>query len=97
MPAIITRDTRIDWAALLAGAVVATAIGLILASSGPGLGLAVNAPHEGEGRRPSPSGAAATSAPAFVRLSPNSRNMMWTSATACMASSSGASAVLPLA
>jgi hypothetical protein len=45
-------DTRVDWAAILAGAVVATAIGLILSAFGIGLGLAVNSPYEGEGVSP---------------------------------------------
>ena len=53
MPEIISRDTRVDWAAILAGAVVATAIGLILTTFGLGLGLAVNSPYEGEGAGPS--------------------------------------------
>jgi hypothetical protein len=53
MPEMISRDTRVDWAAILAGAVVATAIGVILTSFGLGLGLAVNSPYEGEGAGPS--------------------------------------------
>jgi len=52
MAEMITRDTRVDWAAILAGAVVATAIGVILATFGLGLGLAVNSPYEGEGSSP---------------------------------------------
>jgi hypothetical protein len=52
MPEIINRDTRVDWAAILAGAVVATAIGVILSTFGLGLGLAVNSPYEGEGVSP---------------------------------------------
>jgi len=43
---------RIDWGAVFAGAVVATAIGLILSAFGLGLGLAVNSPYEGEGISP---------------------------------------------
>jgi len=52
MSEIITRDTRVDWAAILAGAVVATAMGVILTTFGLGLGLAVNSPYEGEGSSP---------------------------------------------
>lgn len=52
MPDISTRDTRVDWAAILAGAVVATAIGVILSTFGLGLGLSVNSPYEGEGVSP---------------------------------------------
>jgi hypothetical protein len=56
MPEIInqtmSRDTRVDWAAIFAGAVVATAIGVILSTFGLGLGLAVNSPYEGEGVSP---------------------------------------------
>ena len=43
---------RVDWGAVFAGAVVATAIGLILSAFGLGLGLAVNSPYEGEGVSP---------------------------------------------
>ncbi len=43
---------RIDWGAVLAGAVVATATGLILSAFGLGIGLAVNSPYEGEGVSP---------------------------------------------
>jgi hypothetical protein len=52
MPEIISRDTRVDWPAIFAGAVVATAIGVILSTFGLGLGLAVNSPYEGEGSTP---------------------------------------------
>lgn len=52
MTDIINRDVRVDWAAIIGGAVVATAIGLILATFGLGLGLAVNSPYEGEGISP---------------------------------------------
>lgn len=52
MSEIISRDTRVDWPAILAGAVVATAIGVILSTFGIGLGLAVNSPYEGEGASP---------------------------------------------
>jgi len=52
MAEIINRDTRVDWAAIFAGAVVATAIGVILSTFGLGLGLAINSPYEGEGLSP---------------------------------------------
>ena len=52
MSEVITRETRVDWAAIIAGAVVATAIGVILTTFGLGLGLAVNSPYEGEGSSP---------------------------------------------
>lgn len=52
MPEIINRDTRVDWAAILAGATVATAIGVILSTFGIGIGLALNSPYEGEGVSP---------------------------------------------
>jgi hypothetical protein len=52
MPEIITRDTRVDWAAILAGATIATAIGLILTTFGLGIGLSANSPYEGEGVSP---------------------------------------------
>jgi len=52
MTDIINRDVRVDWAAILSGAVVATAIGLILATFGLGLGLSANSPYEGEGVSP---------------------------------------------
>jgi hypothetical protein len=52
MPDIISRDSRVDWAAILGDAVVATAIGLVLTTFGLGLGLAVNSPYEGEGATP---------------------------------------------
>jgi len=52
MPDVITRDTRVDWAAILAGATIATAIGLILTTFGLGIGLSANSPYEGEGISP---------------------------------------------
>ena len=52
MSDISTRDTRVDWGAILAGAVLATAIGVILSTFGLGLGLSVNSPYEGEGVSP---------------------------------------------
>jgi cytochrome bd-type quinol oxidase subunit 2 len=108
MSEIITRETRVDWAAIIAGAVVATAIGVILTTFGLGLGLAVNSTYEGEGSSPAlfAIGAglwllltqvaafwsAAISAPASAHASLNSPNTKSTFATACTASSSGASA-----
>lgn len=47
-----SSNWRVDWSAVFAGAVVATAIGLILSAFGLGLGLAVNSPYEGEGISP---------------------------------------------
>jgi hypothetical protein len=44
--------SNVDWAAVIAGAVLATAIGLILSAFGIGLGLSVNSPYEGEGVSP---------------------------------------------
>jgi len=52
MPEVITARSTVDWAAILAGAVLATAIGLILSMFGLGLGLSVNSPYEGEGVSP---------------------------------------------
>lgn len=46
------RHSQVDWAAVLAGAVLATAIGLILTGFGLGIGLAANSPYEGEGVSP---------------------------------------------
>jgi hypothetical protein len=44
--------SRVDWAAVLAGAVLATASGLILMTFGAGLGLSATSPYEGEGVAP---------------------------------------------
>jgi cytochrome bd-type quinol oxidase subunit 2 len=44
--------SNVDWAAIIAGAVLATAIGLVLSTFGIGLGLSVNSPYEGEGVSP---------------------------------------------
>lgn len=52
MSDIITRDTRVGWAAILAGATLATAIGLVLTTFGLGIGLSANSPYEGEGVSP---------------------------------------------
>ena len=47
-----SATSRIDWAAILAGAVLATAVGLVLTTFGAGLGLSVTSPYEGEGASP---------------------------------------------
>lgn len=46
------NNSRVDWAAILAGAVLATAVGLILLTFGAALGLSVTSPYEGEGLSP---------------------------------------------
>lgn len=60
-----SSNWRVDWGAVFAGAVVATAIGLILSAFGLGIGLAVNSPYEGEGISP---GAFAVGAGAWTLL-----------------------------
>jgi hypothetical protein len=52
MADVIARDTRVDWAAIFAGATIATAIGLVLSAFGLGIGLSVTSPYEGEGSAP---------------------------------------------
>jgi hypothetical protein len=52
MSDIAGRRSQVDWAAILAGAVLATAIGVILTGFGLGIGLAANSPYEGEGVSP---------------------------------------------
>jgi hypothetical protein len=47
-----SASSRIDWAAILAGAVLATAVGLVLATFGAALGLSITSPYEGEGASP---------------------------------------------
>jgi hypothetical protein len=42
-------ETRTDWSAVLAGAVLATAIALVLVAFGTALGLGMTSPYEGEG------------------------------------------------
>jgi hypothetical protein len=42
----------VDWGAVFAGAVLATAVALILLTFGAGLGLSVTSPYEGEGANP---------------------------------------------
>jgi hypothetical protein len=42
----------VDWSAILAGAAIATATGLILLTFGAALGLSVTSPYEGEGLEP---------------------------------------------
>ena len=51
-PVPAVAGSRVDWAAVLAGAVLATAIGLILMTFGAGLGLSATSPYEGEGVAP---------------------------------------------
>jgi cytochrome bd-type quinol oxidase subunit 2 len=53
MPDIINTRSTVDWASILAGAVLATAVGLILSTFGIGIGLSMNSPYEGEGMTPS--------------------------------------------
>lgn len=45
-------SSHVDWGAVLAGAVLATAVGLILMTFGAGLGLSATSPYEGEGINP---------------------------------------------
>jgi hypothetical protein len=44
--------SHVDWAAIFAGAALATAIGLILLTFGASLGLSVASPYDGEGYSP---------------------------------------------
>ncbi len=48
----VDSGSKVDWAAVFAGAVLATAVGLILLTFGAGLGLSVTSPYEGEGLAP---------------------------------------------
>jgi hypothetical protein len=48
----VNSSSKVDWAAIFAGAVLATAVGLILLTFGAGLGLGVTSPYEGEGLAP---------------------------------------------
>ncbi len=52
MSEFITRDTRVDWSAILAGTAIATAIGIVLSAFGLGIGLSLTSPYEGEGSTP---------------------------------------------
>jgi hypothetical protein len=52
MAEIVSVNPRVDWGAIFAGAVLATAVGLILLTFGAGLGLSVTSPYEGEGLAP---------------------------------------------
>lgn len=52
MAEVVSRDVRVDWPAIFAGAVVATAIGLVLSTFGIAIGLSVTSPYEGEGVSP---------------------------------------------
>jgi hypothetical protein len=49
---VSVNSSKVDWAAVFAGAVLATAVGLILLTFGAGLGLSVTSPYEGEGLAP---------------------------------------------
>lgn len=44
----VQARSNVDWSAVLAGAAVATAVGLILLAFGTSLGLAVTTPYEGD-------------------------------------------------
>jgi hypothetical protein len=51
--AVVSRDrSYVDWAAILAGAALTTAIALVLLAFGSALGLSVTSPYEGEGFSP---------------------------------------------
>ena len=52
MPEIVAVNSRVDWAAVFAGAVLTTAVALSLLAFGAGLGLSVTSPYEGEGLAP---------------------------------------------
>lgn len=52
MAEIVNVKSRVDWGAVFAGAVLTTAVGLILLTFGAGLGLSVTSPYEGEGLAP---------------------------------------------
>ena len=52
MPAQRTTGSMVQWGASIAGAVIATAIGVILLTFGTALGLTVTSPFEGEGLEP---------------------------------------------
>jgi hypothetical protein len=52
MAELLGGQPRTDWGAILAGAALATAIGLILTAFGLGIGLSVTSPYEGEGSTP---------------------------------------------
>ena len=49
---LIGVNSRVDWGAIFAGAVLTTAIALILLTFGAALGLGVTSPYEGEGIGP---------------------------------------------
>lgn len=48
----VVRQTNVDWAAILAGAAMTTAVALVLLAFGSALGLSVTSPYEGEGLSP---------------------------------------------
>jgi hypothetical protein len=49
---VIRARGPVDWGAILAGATLATALGLVLLAFGASLGLSVSSPYEGEGLSP---------------------------------------------
>lgn len=51
-PSRVASPSHVDWGAVLAGAVLATAVGLILMTFGAALGLSATSPYEGEGLNP---------------------------------------------
>jgi hypothetical protein len=52
MADLVGVNSRVDWGAIFAGAVLTTAIALILLTFGAALGLGVTSPYEGEGVGP---------------------------------------------
>jgi hypothetical protein len=52
MADLVGVNSRVDWGAIFAGAVLTTAIALILLTFGAALGLGVTSPYEGEGLGP---------------------------------------------
>lgn len=51
-PGMVAMRASVDWAAIFAGAAVATAAGLVLITFGTALGMTVTSPYEGEGLSP---------------------------------------------
>lgn len=49
---VVSTRRATDWGAILAGATLATALGLVLLTFGASLGLSVSSPYEGEGLSP---------------------------------------------
>jgi len=48
-PAVASGDSYVDWPAILAGAVVASAIAFVFTTFGAAIGLTLASPYEGEG------------------------------------------------